>query len=111
MTSWTETMYKYLLEEPKARERKNKNRAIGNLLGIRYGKPIYNEADKSVKGFDHYELKVTRQVMADLIGECLTADRAWRKVLEENPDLRGSDYSNKDELETAKKQELGYNVK
>ena len=109
MTSWMDTLYKYLQEEPKARERVNKNRAIGNLLGMKFGKPIYNLKDNA-KEFDHFEFKVSRQDMAELIGEVLSADRAWRKTLEENPSLRGSDYKEKSQLEADAKAELGYNV-
>lgn len=35
-------------------------------------------------------------------------DRAWRKALQENPELRGSDYSDKEVLEQSKELELGY---
>lgn len=37
-------------------------------------------------------------------------DRYWRKILEENESLRGSDYDTKGTYETAKKEELGYCV-
>lgn len=37
-----------------------------------------------------------------------SAEREWRKVLQENPHLRGSDYGDKDRLEAEKQIELGY---
>lgn len=79
-----EIIKKYLEETPQARERKNKNRAISNLIIKKY--------------------------MQDMVGDILTADRAWRQVLEKNENLRGSDYIEKHELEVEKQRELGYNV-
>lgn len=35
-------------------------------------------------------------------------DRAWRKVLQKNPDLRGTDFDDKQILEEEKMLELGY---
>ena len=88
----------YLKQEPKARERKNKNRAIANVIYEKYSldEKMFNELDKTTR--------------ADMVGEILSLDRKWRKILEENPDLRGSDYSDKTELEIEKQRELGYNV-
>lgn len=37
-----------------------------------------------------------------------TYERVWRKVLEENEDLRGFDYDDKTEYEQKKQIELGY---
>lgn len=79
-----ETVKQYLEEQPSARERKNKNRAICNLMIKKY--------------------------IQEMVGDILSADRAWRKVLEENPNLRGSDYADKEELELQKQRELGYPV-
>lgn len=84
----------YLKNQPLARERKNKNRAIGNLCRDKY--------------FPNSDLNKDR--MEDMVGEILSLDRKWRKILEENPDLRGTDYGDKDELEVEKQRELGYNV-
>jgi hypothetical protein len=81
----------YLKKEPKARERKNKNRAIGNVILEKYHTGQYS-----------------KEVMADIVGEVLTLDRQWRKILEENPDLRGADYDEKTILEQKKMLELGY---
>lgn len=87
------TLEKYLEAEPRARERANKNRAIGNVI-IR-----------------KYALEMDKDVMADIVGEILTADRAWRQILEQQPDLRGSDYNDKDLLEKEAQLNLGYKVK
>ncbi len=48
--------------------------------------------------------------MADIVGEILSLDRKWRKILEENPELRGQDYGEKEILEVEKQRELGYNI-
>lgn len=81
----------YLKTEPRARERANKNRAIGNLLLEKY-----------------HTGQFSKEVMSNLVGEVLSLDRKWRKILEENPDLRGTDYKDKDRLEQEKQLELGY---
>lgn len=110
--SWIETMYDYLVKEPKARERANKNRAIGNLIGKKYGKPVYNmpTGNPNLTQFSHFDfdVNITKEVIADLVGEVLTADRAWRKVLEANPELRGNDYNEKEKLELEAQLKLGY---
>ncbi len=85
----------YLKTEPRARERKNKNRAIGNIITKKYLSNI--NPDRIEKG-----------AIEDMVGEILSMDRQWRKILEENPDLRGSDYKDKDRLEEEKQLELGY---
>lgn len=81
----------YLKQEPRARERKNKNRAIGNLLSKKYR-------------FDF----LPKQMVADMVGEVLSLDRKWRKILEENPNLRGEDYDEKVILEQEAQIKLGY---
>ena len=84
----------YLTTEKRARERMNKNKVI-SLFVMK----------------DHSKLnQIPLGEMSDIVGEILTSDRAWRKVLEKNEELRGSDYSKKGELETEKKKELGYKV-
>lgn len=90
----------YLKQEPRARERKNKNRAIGNVILEKYSSqfPLYSDT------------KEDKAKMADIVGEILSLDRKWRKILEENPDLRGSDYKEKDKLEEDYQKSLGYNI-
>lgn len=85
-----EKLKSYLEVEPRGRLRKNKNRAIGNLISKQYG------------------LEIDKNKMADMVGEILSADRAWRKVLEDNEHLRGEDYNQKQILEENKMLELGY---
>lgn len=89
----------YLKSEPRARERKNKNRAIGNVILEKYSSqfPLYGDT------------KEDKAKMADIVGEILSLDRKWRKILEENPDLRGTDYKDKEILEQNKMLELGFN--
>jgi hypothetical protein len=69
-------VYRYLKEEPKARERSSKNRALANLLFKKF--PQLQEFDKDLlEEIAKYTTKI---------------DRNWRRVLEEKPELRGSDY-------------------
>lgn len=91
----------YLKNEPRARERKNKNRAIGNLVFKQY---FHFPGEVPEIG-----LKI-KNAMPDIVAEILSMDRQWRKILEENPDLRGTDYGHKDELEVEKQRQLGYNI-
>jgi len=85
-----EKLKSYLETEPRARERSNKNRAIGNLISKQYG------------------LEIDKNKMADMVGEILSADRAWRLILQNEPSLRGQDYNQKQILEENKMLELGY---
>lgn len=80
----TEKIKDYLERIPEARERANKNRAIANI--------------------------VFKDLLPTLVQHTLTYDRAWRKVTEDNPELRGSDYCEKDELEIKAQRDLGYPV-
>jgi hypothetical protein len=86
----SEKLHKYLEVQPLARERKSKNRAIGNLL------------------IETYDLALSKESMEIVVKDILSLDRSWRKILEENPELRGKDYGEKDELEHRKLKELGY---
>lgn len=87
MTNYEEIKL-FLEKNPKARERMYKNKAIGYIISKKFNGSNWG----------------------DLVGEVLTSDRSWRKVLEENPHLRGKDYASKDRLEKEKQLELGYNV-
>jgi hypothetical protein len=65
--------------QPRARERKNKPRAIAYILKQK-----------------HPSLKdVTPETLATIVKEVSTLGRQWRHLLEFNPHLRGSDYGNK----------------
>jgi hypothetical protein len=78
------------------RERSKKNEGIARLLIRRYN--LENNP------------QINPLVLADLIAEASSLDRAWRKVLQENPHLRGSDYGESERLEQEKILELGYEV-
>lgn len=83
----------YLLKnEPRARERSNKNRSIAYFLKIHH--PILES--------------LPPKQLEEIIKLSNSYDRAWRKVTGDNPKLRGTDYGNKKELEQEKQVELGY---
>lgn len=52
--------------------------------------------------------RFTTKQLSDIAVAYESLNRAWRKVLEENKDLRGKDYEEKIELVQAKQLELGY---
>lgn len=91
---------KYLRDQPLFRERKNKDRGTINLLLKMHSDIALAVSDGRI---DKDDLVVFAQQYASM-------DRAWRQALEQNPDLRGSDYDDKDHLEHKKLQELGYQV-
>ena len=79
----------YLKDEPKFRERKNKNRGIGNLIERKY----------------HIELGDKK---ADIISDIVGADRYWRLHTAEHEDLRGNDYDTKKKMSQRSQIEYGY---
>jgi hypothetical protein len=81
-----------LQNKPKARERKNKWRAVGWVLKQTY---------PQLHGIDPATL-------SDILAQASTLSRNWRKLLRDNPELRGSDYHDKYELEHRKRTQLGY---
>ena len=91
----------YLENEPKFRERKNKDRGMVNLLAKRY-----NALGNAIK-----DGLIGKETVIAIIQDYASMDRAWRQALEKNPRLRGADYDQKEELENKKMEELGYNVK
>lgn len=88
-----EELTAYLEAEPRARERSNKDRAIVNILLKKY--PMLAES-------------VPKEVLIGFVKDHNSADRLWRQILEKNPHLRGTDYSDKAALEKEKRMELGY---
>lgn len=82
----------YLENEPRARERRNKDRAIVNLL------------------LKHYPslASVKKEILVEFVKDHNTLDRSWRQLLQEYPRLRGSDYDQKEVLVQQKRIELGY---
>lgn len=93
-----EKLNKLLIEEPRARERKNKDRAIVNLLIKEYG-----WLDRLILENPKIKDSVIR-----LVGDYGSYDRLWRDILKKNKKLRGSDYGDKVKLEQEKMIELGY---
>lgn len=89
----------YLEEQPLFRERKNKDRGIVNLLVNRYG--LQHAIQNGL---------LTKDRIVAMVQDYASMDRAWRKALEDHPNLRGSDYDEKDELEVKTMTELGYNT-
>lgn len=98
MTHKTE-VENYLREEPKFRERRNKDRGIVNLLIKRMWQLGEGSANT------HY-----KEHLIAFAQEYASMDRVWRQALERNPELRGSDYGERVALVQKKQQELGYNV-
>jgi hypothetical protein len=84
----------YVRKNLPARERRNKDHAILDMLTEKY--PALADVQK--------------ELMLVAMREYSSYDRAWRKALEENPELRGDDYFMKDKLMNSKKEELGYVV-
>lgn len=81
-----------LEKSPRGRERKNKNAFIAWILEKKYMPSM------------GLNLKQLENVIVD----AGSYDRAWRKVLQEEPHLRGTDYGDKEVLEQEKMLELGY---
>lgn len=82
----------YLQNEPRARERVNKVRAICNLLQRQH---------PAIQG-------ISPEVMTRIIDETIAYERYWRKILLENPELRGADYETKKEVVQKFQQSIGY---
>lgn len=93
-------LLEYLKENPEARERKNKNKVISKMVWDRY------TYCTEVAGTN----TISKKHISDMVGEILNLDRKWRLILKENPELRGTDYGDKEMLEVEKQRELGYNV-
>ena len=83
-----------LEKEPRARERANKNKAIAFILRTE----IFPETLKGVE----------RDKITAIVKQANTLDRAWRKVTEMHPELRGKDYSKKKQEEQEVQVALGY---
>lgn len=92
MRTYYEIIKVYLTEVPVYRERKNKNGFIAMLI---------QKEHNAWRGISTDELE-------RIVVEVSTIDRIWRQVLQENPELRGSDYKDKNVLEQEKILELGY---
>ena len=83
----------WLTEYAEMRQRKNKDKYLFALV------------------LKHHGIELTQQLKAkahDIMGDLLSADRQWRKVLEENPELRTEDYSDGERLSQEYQLGLGY---
>lgn len=90
-----------LRNNPAFRERSRKDNGIVILLTRKHVHSI---------GVAMTTHTFTRDDLIAFVQDYATYDRAWRQALEKYPELRGSDYQNKDELEAKKMEELGYDV-
>ncbi len=93
------TVEQYLEVAAPFRERKNKDVGIVNLL-MRRHPLLKNAVDNGL---------IEKQAIVTIVQEYASMDRAWRKVLEDRTELRGSDYEMKEELEHEARLQLGYN--
>lgn len=80
----------YLTEEPRFRERVNKNKGIANIISGKYG------------------IDMPKDKRNDIIADILNADRYWRKHTADHPNLRGKDYGTKEAVEQEFELSLGY---
>lgn len=85
----------YLEYQPQARERKNRSRAVWNILTKKMY-PQRNIESVSKELFDEYFVDI------------MSINRYILWVQQHYPELRGSDYEDKTNLEQKKKLELGY---
>jgi len=85
MSNSKQKVKEYLEEEPKFRERSNKDRGIVNLLIQKH--PTLSILIK--------EGIISKAILVEMVQEYASMDRSWRKILEENESLRGSDYGDK----------------
>lgn len=83
----------YLKSHPQFRERSSKNKWVGGIVLKKYGVELTPKM---------------KDQLGDIVGDILGADRMWRKHTAENPDLRGSDYGDKQVLEEEAQLALGY---
>ena len=82
----------YLEDEPRARERRFKDRALVNILLKKH--PALS--------------RVPKEVLIGLVQDFNSLDRYWRMILMERPELRGVDYEDKVRYEQEKELGLGY---
>lgn len=83
-----------LIGKPEARERRYRYHAIRAILVSAY--PQLKE--------------ISKETMLQICRDMVKLDRELRKIQQDNPHLRGSDYEDKHELEAVAKEELGYKV-
>ena len=87
-----ERIKNYLIAEPRARERTLHQRGMVNLLLEDY--PELQE--------------IPKDKLVDFCHDFESYCRIWRKVLSENPELRGKDYDTKEIIEQEYQMKIGY---
>ena len=93
-----QTIKNYLESEPRTRERREKDRALVNLLLKRHPK-LQNALEQR---------EMTKDDLIAIVQDFDSLNRFWRMILKECPELRGSDYNDKDDLELQKAVEIGF---
>ena len=88
----------YLESEPRARERREKDRALVNLLLKRHPK-LQNALEQR---------EMTKDDLIAIVQDFDSLNRFWRMILKECPGLRGQDYNDKDDLESDHLKLIGY---
>lgn len=83
-----------LIKHPEYRERRKKAEFVARWLHNKY---------PSLLG-DIEKLKT----IEDMVDEVINVERLWRKVLQDNVELRGNDYKTKDMVVADKILDLGY---
>src|SRR4051812_20357002 len=93
-----ESVEDYLENELRFRERKNKDKGVVILLARRY--QVLAQLLKREE--------IGMETVTAIIQDAYSMDRAWRQALQHDPNLRGSDYEEKEALEAEKQIALGY---
>lgn len=83
-----------LVQHPQYRERHKKVEFMARWLHNKYP-TILGSVEKL-------------KTIEDMVDEVISVERYWRKVLQENPELRGSDYQDKARVEQKVQIGLGY---
>lgn len=82
-----------LKQYPAFRERATKNKWLGGLILKKYGVELTPKM---------------KDMLQDIVTDIQNGDRYWRLHTEENPELRGSDWSTGQAMEAQTLDKLGY---
>jgi hypothetical protein len=91
-TEINDNLYNLVKGKPKARERKFNARTVAMVLQLEH--PLMQQ--------------IPLDKLEQYIKESKTLSRQWRKLLEEKPEFRGTDYGQKAKVEEDYKNYLGY---
>ena len=87
----------------------------GRVTNLLNKQPLYRERHNKQRGHAKLLIEkfpslatIDRKILERALAKHESIDRSWRKILSENPSLRGSDYDEKTPLEHKKQQDLGY---